>query len=129
MTTITKDKIVEIHDYVITTLGGTGGILYLGTIEHLIFELDGEADVFEKAAIVLHRIITGHPFMDGNKRTAFQVADNILRDEGYHIHTDLLQIERFLLKIAKYEYEIEELNKWLKKRCIRPKKSRQLQLS
>lgn len=129
MTTITSEKIVEIHDYVITTLGGAGGIICLGTIEHLIFELDEGADVFEKAAIILHRIITRHPFMDGHKRTAFQVADNILRDEGYHIHTDKLQIEKFLIKIAKYEYEIEEINKWLKKKCMRPKKGQQLQLS
>jgi len=37
--------------------------------------------------------------MDGHKRTAFQVADIILRDEGYHIHTDKIQIEKFLLKL------------------------------
>jgi len=95
----------------------------------LVFELDKGADNFEKAAIVLNGIITRHPFMDGHKRTAFQVADIILRDEGYHIHTDKIQIEKFLLKIAKYECEIDDINKWLKKRCIRLKKSRQLQLS
>jgi len=110
-----------------------------------VFELDKGADNFEKAAIVLNGIITRHPFMDGHKRTAFQVADIpfmdghkrtafqvadiILRDEGYHIHTDKIQIEKFLLKIAKYECEIDDINKWLKKRCIRLKKSRQLQVT
>ena len=129
MTAITTEKIVEIHDYIIEKFGGVGGILNSGTIDFLVFELDKGADNFEKAAIVLNGIITRHPFMDGHKRTAFQVADIILRDEGYHIHTDKIQIEKFLLKIAKYECEIDDINKWLKKRCIRLKKSRQLQLS
>jgi prophage maintenance system killer protein len=33
-----------------------------------------------KSANILHGIATGHPFVDGNKRTAFVAADNLLRD-------------------------------------------------
>jgi len=42
--------------------------------------------VFKKAALSLKHIIVGHPFFDGNKRTAFEVTDIVLRDEGYYIH-------------------------------------------
>jgi fido (protein-threonine AMPylation protein) len=37
--------------------------------------LNKENDTFIKASLVLHNIITNHPFMDGNKRTGFQVAE------------------------------------------------------
>lgn len=115
MIIITTDRVVETHNYIIKKTGGGKGILNLGSIDFLIFELDNEPDKFKKASIVLKGIITRHPFIDGNKRTAFLVADNILIKESYYIHTNKDQIKRLLLKIAKYECEIEDINKWLKK--------------
>lgn len=128
MTTITTEKIIEIHKYVITKFGGIDGILNLGTIDFLVFQLGSKTNEFEKAALVLNQIITNHPFFDGHKRTAFQVADIILRDAGYHIHTDKKEIEVFLLKIASYDCSISAIEKWLKKKCRRQIKSQQLQL-
>lgn len=129
MIVITTEKIIEIHDIIIDNFGGARGILQIASIDFLISEIDGGTDVFETAAIILHGIITRHPFVDGHKRTAFEVADIILREEGYHLRTDKIYIENMLLKIAKYECKIDDINKWLKKRCRRLKKSRQLQLS
>ena len=129
MTTITTEKIVEIHEYVIKEFGGTDGILNLGTIDYLVYQLDSKTNEFEKAALILNQIITRHPFIDGHKRTAFQVADIILRDKGYHIHTDKKEIEVFLLKIASYDCSISAIEKWLKRKCRRQKKSQQSHLS
>jgi len=129
VTTITVDKIIEIHEYIIQETGGTNGLLNLGTIEFLIYELSKKSNEFEKSSIILHLIITGHPFFDGNKRTAFQIADNFLRENGIYIHEDKNKIEDFLLKIAKDEYSIEEIAKWVQKKSRRLKISRQLQLS
>lgn len=58
----------------------------------------------------------GHPFMDGNKRTAFEVTDILLRGNGYHIHAAEGEILHALLKIAKYECTVEEIEKWLRKK-------------
>jgi death-on-curing protein len=128
MDTITTEKIVEIHNYAIKEFGGTDGILHLGTIDYLVYQINSKTNEFEKAALVLNQIITRHPFFDGHKRTAFQVADIILRNKGYHIHADKKEIETFLLKIASYDCNISKIEKWLKRKCRRQKKSRQLQL-
>ena len=44
-----------------------------------------EPDLFRQAAIALHIVANRHPFLDGNKRSAFQIAELILSSEGYAI--------------------------------------------
>jgi death-on-curing protein len=100
--------------------GGEIGILNEGCIDYLIYLL--ENDVFKKASLALVRIITNHPFFDGQKRTAFQVADILLRHEDFHIHATNEEILPVLLKIAKYECPEEKIEKWLKRKS-RPLKS------
>ena len=132
MTEISTQKIIEIHNRIIEKYGGTGGILISGTIDFLIFEYNQKDDVFEKAALILYRIIQGHPFTDGNKRTAFEVADLVLRGKEYHIHAEDQEILDFLLKIAKTnsdDCEVVLIKNWMKRKSRRLKKSRQLKLS
>lgn len=116
---LTAQNIIDIHDDIIEIYGGTRGILNQGTIEHLIYLLDRKNDVFKKAALTLKHIITGHPFIDGNKRTAFEVTDILLRKEGYHIHVNGDEMQNALLKIAKYECDDKEIEEWLRKK-VRP---------
>ena len=74
--------------------------------------LERENDVFKKAALGLYRLITYHPFTDGNKRTAFEVADQLLRHEELYIQNNEETIS-ILLSIAKYECTEEKIEKWL----------------
>lgn len=107
-------KINEIHDLIIRNYGGASGILCQGTVDYLIDQVNAEDGIFRKAALALHIIAACHPFMDGNKRTAFQIADLILGSEGWFIHGEKDKIIGALLKIARYECEVEEIEKWLK---------------
>ena len=79
MIRLTTKKVNEIHDYLIETDGGEPGIRDLGTLEYLIENINRKDDAFEKAAWAL-LLADRHPFWDGQKRTAFQLADPILRD-------------------------------------------------
>jgi len=76
---LTAQNIIDIHDDIIEIYGGTKGVLNQGTIDHLIYLLERKNDVFKKAALALKHIIVNHPFFDGNKRTAFEVTDILLR--------------------------------------------------
>ncbi len=116
MTKLTTQKILEIHECIIERYGGTKGVLNIGTIDFLVYQLNKKNDVFEKAALALDKIITGHPFIDGHKRTGFQVADLILREGGYHIHADEEEILSTLLKIAEYKCTTEEIENWIKRK-------------
>ena len=63
----------------------------------------------------LGSIITSHPFVDGNKRTAFETADTILRDNGYFISAGEDDILECVLKIASYSCSKKQVTRWLKK--------------
>lgn len=103
--------------------------LYSATIDHLVYKLNSKNDVFDKASLTLFRIITEHPFYDGNKRTAFQLADLFLRNERYHIHSNDEETLKFLLRIAEYKCPLEKIYMWLKKNTrLQPQETHQLQL-
>ena len=62
----------------------------------------------------MREIICGHPFVDGNKRTGFEVADTILKAKGYKFTASQDEILKFILELAMKGKEIEEIVKWLK---------------
>jgi len=45
------------------------------------------------------------------------IADILLREEGLHIHTDEEKMTHALLRIAKYECTVEDIEEWLRKLC------------
>lgn len=54
-------------------------------IEGLCDRIERCPDCFSKAAAAIDYIANFHPFVDGNKRTAFQLAVAILRAGGYEL--------------------------------------------
>ncbi len=115
MDSLNTQKIIEIHNKIIKRYGGEQGILNEGSIDYLIYLLEKENDVFKIAAIVLYRLITNHPFIDGNKRTAFETAELLLRHEGLYIYAKNEETVDVLRNIAKYECSEKDIINWLKR--------------
>ena len=67
-----------------------------------------------KSAIALHAIGSQHPFIDGNKRTALVVAENVLGQQGYYIAADEDIIVDFMLAVASYKSEPDKIERWLR---------------
>lgn len=78
---------------------------------YLVDQVNCERDIFTKASLALNIVITCHPFMDGNKRTAFQLAELILSGDDYHIQADLGEKVRALTRIAEYKCSVLHLGK------------------
>lgn len=78
------------------------------------FRVNKIKDIFRRAATILHAIGSQHPFIDGNKRTALVVAENVLGQQGYFIAADEEIIVEFMLAVASYKYEPDEIERWLK---------------
>ena len=125
MIRLTTKNVNEIHDYLIETDGGEPGIRDIGTLEYLIENINRKDDAFEKAAWAL-LLADRHPFWDGQKRTAFQLADLILRDAGYHIHAEDDEIIQALTKIAEYECDVQKILKWVRRKARKMEGSLQL---
>ena len=114
MNHITVEKIIEIHDEVISNYEGTSGVLSESTLHYLVYRLNRNPDVFRRAALALHAIGSQHPFIDGNKRTALIVAENILGQEGLYLAADEDQVVEFMLGVASYRFGPEEIGVWIR---------------
>ncbi len=70
--------------------------------------------LFMKAGAILYSIITFHPFVDGNKRTAFETTKIFLRLNGYEIIAPKDGVD-FTKAIADGKItEVSEIARWLK---------------
>lgn len=117
MDELTVKRIIEIHDDIIKEYGGTGGLLTQGTLELLVYKANREKDVFKQAALTLHTIAAQHPFFDGNKRTAFAAAENVLGEAGYYLDAGEDEIVNLMQKIAEYKCTVKDIEKWIREKA------------
>lgn len=95
----TIDQVCDVNRRMIDEFVGTffppNNLHNRGSLEHALtivaFPVFGQ-NVYpilkEKAALIAHHIITGHVFMDDNKRTAIHIAWEFLRSNGVPIFLD-----------------------------------------
>lgn len=129
--TLTKSEIVQINRRMIQQFGGiffsgnenihnSGSLDYLiGTIEGSVLDFDPYPTIIEKAALLAWRIITGHIFIDGNKRTGLESCRLFLEINGFDLPIDH-DIVTIALKIAKKEITFLDFVEWLNKRIKTP---------
>jgi death-on-curing family protein len=95
---LTSEKILEIHKLIISNFDGIDGVLCQGTIDYLTDQINAQSDLFRQAALALHIVANCRSFLDGNKRSAFQIAELVLSSEGYAITAKEDEIIHMLLK-------------------------------
>ncbi|HOI62018.1 MAG TPA: Fic family protein [Methanoculleus sp.] len=100
--------------------GAAGIVRDYGVFGSVDFFLEYEArfdtlvDSVKRAAWILHAIAVRHPFQNGNKRTAFVVADAILREEwGFHIGASQKKKGNFLIEVADYQHDVDDVERWI----------------
>ncbi|MBP3730187.1 MAG: type II toxin-antitoxin system death-on-curing family toxin [Mailhella sp.] len=81
---LTTADIVGIHDILIKRYGGAEGVRDMGAIEAALFrpQCGYYSDIIQEACALLESLLMDHPFVDGNKRTAFAACDVFLRING-----------------------------------------------
>ena len=94
-----------------------GSLLYIiEIVQDLYNEHDALDALAAKAAHILFNIATAHPFIDGNKRTAFGTADIFLRLNGHFLKVDAQEGQSFIVKIATGEVVEDSVRKWTRQR-------------
>ena len=110
----TVQEIIEINK----RLGEGGVVVNRGNLEFIIEKAKAAKTPIKKASIFLYDIIRLHPFLDGNKRTAFHTMlyflelNNIKFKYG---HKDEKKIEKLLNRIARKIEKRDEVEKWIEK--------------
>lgn len=64
------------------------------------------------AAAYSYFINKNQPFVDGNKRTGFAVADTFLRGNNYEFDAEMDNIINTMVDVAKNRIDINELAAW-----------------
>ena len=67
----------------------------------------------DKAAAILESIISNHPFLDGNKRTAYVVARLVLRANNLDIKATQDEKYEFVISAARGEIRFDQIKEWL----------------
>lgn len=123
MERLTEKKVIQIHDFIIEETGGEPGVRDPATLFFVVEAINYEPDIFRKAAHALF-LADLHPFWDGQKRTAFELADLILRQNGYRFdRSDIDKIIRVMVRIAQYTCpegeEIDKIARWVKRMVVK----------
>lgn len=112
------------HEQVIQATGGAQGLLNPGGLESAVVRpftsFGGQElfpDLWHKVAALLHSIVSFHPFVDGNKRTALVAGDVCLRLNGYRLAPSE-EVEPYFWAIARGEQTVEEIAEWLSGHCV-----------
>ena len=87
---LTADLLIEFNELEVSATGEPHVLRDLGGLESAIarpvnHRHYGEADVVALAVALLLGIARNHPFLQGNKRTAFAAADYFLYLNGYDL--------------------------------------------
>lgn len=114
-------EVEKIHDILIERFGGAKGIRDKGILESAIgrpFQtFDGKdlyPDPVDKAAAIFESIVSNHPFVDGNKRTAYVLMRLILKRNQLDIDVDQDVKYDFVIKAAKGELTFDKIKTWIR---------------
>ena len=90
---IEASVVLAVHDRQLAERGGADGIRDKGAIDSARprnFAAHGNPDAADLAAAHIRGLTAGHPFVDGNKRTAWVAGRPFLADNGYRLDFDPL---------------------------------------
>ncbi len=117
---ITPQAVEMIHEEVIRTTGGLGGIrdrnLLHSAVMNPLATFGGEElypGLLTKVAVFLHGLVRNHPFFDGNKRTAFVAAAVVLRKNGLRLVASNPEVVAFMEALAAGRLTINDVLLWL----------------
>jgi death-on-curing protein len=114
---LTVADVLAIHADLIARFGGMEGVRDYGVLEAAIYrpQTGYYADRIEEAAALWESLAQNHPFLDGNKRTAFAAAYTFLTVNGLTLTGDAAEIYRFIAGLYESnDFRFEKLAAWLR---------------
>jgi death-on-curing protein len=111
------EEVVQIHERILHATGGSSGLRDRGALESAVYRprTGYYADLIEEAGALLESLVRNHPFVDGNKRTAFVCAGTFLRLTGLRIRVEEPEAEKFFLEsLTAGTFRFPVIRDWLR---------------
>ncbi len=114
---LTLPEVLAMHADQIERYGGSAGVRDYGLLEAALFrpQTGYYADLIEEAAALWESMSQNHPFVDGNKRTAFAATYTFLAINGTELTIPGSEVYAFVIGL--YEsgsFRFDKLVLWLR---------------
>jgi len=114
-----KDLMLAVHDRQLAEHGGAAGVRDEGLLESALARPQnlfayGEGDAAALAAAYAFGIARNHPFIDGNKRTAYVACELFLMANGFQLTSSDEESLAMMLGLAAGEIGEAEFATWLR---------------
>jgi len=120
---LTAEEVILIHERILEKFGGAGGLRDWNLLDSAVQRpraafsgKDLYPDLFTKAAALGHSLVLNHPFVDGNKRTAWEAMHTFIEENGYSLRAEPNEIVELMLRIEDKSLGVEQIAAWLKER-------------
>ena len=120
--TLSVEQVLALHDEAICAAGGSPGLLNASRLEAALqrpLTSFGGVELFPtlylKAAALAHSVATTHPFLDGNKRTAYLCAAALLHYNGLCVIADGPSVEAAVMDLMAGDMGLEDFAAWLER--------------
>jgi death-on-curing protein len=120
---IDLQTVKDVHSILIDKFGGSKGIRDLAGLEAALarpYATFDKQDLYptaiEKASAIFESLIINHPFMDGNKRTAYVLMRLTLLEFGFDIVASQNEKYEMTISASKGDFKFEDIKQWLSER-------------
>jgi death-on-curing protein len=118
-TWLDPEVVIAIHEAQLAEHGGGVGLRDAGLLESALarprnLAAYGQPDAADLAAAYGHGLARNHPFIDGNKRTAFVATELFLHLHGRTLHASDADCVLTMLSLAAGELSEEAFAAWLR---------------
>lgn len=120
---IAEADILLLHEFSIRDFGGAKELrdrnLLLSAIARPFQTFDGNelyATPIEKAAALGESLIINHPFVDGNKRTAFLAMYALLMEFGIELTCEQNEMYNFIIDMSTGNKKYDDIVGWLEQK-------------
>jgi death-on-curing protein len=115
---LTVAEVLAMHDDQIERYGGSQGLRDRGLLESALFrpQTGYYADLIEEAAALWESLSQNHPFIDGNKRTAFAATYTFLAINGARLTASVREACDFVIGLYQTnQFSFDKLVPWLRR--------------
>jgi len=124
---VESDIVLAIHEEQLAEHGGADGVRDMGLLESALARPQnllayGSPDLADLAAAYAAGIARNHPFVDGNKRTAWVVAETFVELNGAEIAADDASAYEAMLGLAEGRIDEKAFAAWMRPQ-LKPQRS------
>ena len=117
---LSREVVLAIHEEQLAQHGGAIGVRDEGLLESALARpinramYDAKADLAAIAADYAYGIAKNHPFIDGNKRTAYVAMELCFELNGHRLEADDEQALMAMLALAAGDWDIDVCVAWIR---------------